>query len=244
MKAELSQKGFELDERDFFQDGFTEDELRALIGDRSVSGYFSYNSPSFRKMGLDRDELSDGQLLKMMIQELRSLKEKKKEFLKKYPQGQEIIEDKIKRITTPGQGEPHKFTKYQAGGPVGIRNALMMTPVGQQAIQQYAFGGQTTTGGGFTDKTYEERLKGERFLNPLGYKLTDIADTLEDKPPEDPYPYPYLYPKKNISTDDRNGEGQSQGYAQWGADYKDPFVDRRTGLTKEEFEHAKKKVLE
>ena len=71
MKAELSQKGFELDERDFFQDGFTEDELRALIGDRSVSGYFSYNSPSFRKMGLDRDELSDGQLLKMMIQEPR-----------------------------------------------------------------------------------------------------------------------------------------------------------------------------
>ena len=169
---------------------------------------------------------------------MRQLKEKKKEFLKKYPQGQEIIEDKIKRITTPGQGEPHKFTKYQAGGPVGIRNALMMTPVGQQAIQQYAFGGQTTTGGGFTDKTYEERLKGERFLNPLGYKLTDIADTLEDKPPEDPYPYPYLYPKKNISTDDRNGEGQSQGYAQWGADYKDPFVDRRTGLTKEEFEMA------
>ena len=71
MKAELSQKGVELDERDFFQDGFTEDELRALIGDRSVSGYFSYNSPSFRKMGLDRDELSDGQLLKMMIQEPR-----------------------------------------------------------------------------------------------------------------------------------------------------------------------------
>jgi len=70
VKAELSQKGVELDERDFFQDGFTE-ELRALIGDRSVSGYFSYNSPSFRKMGLDRDELSDGQLLKMMIQEPR-----------------------------------------------------------------------------------------------------------------------------------------------------------------------------
>ena len=62
MKAELSQKGIELDERDFFQDGFTEDELRALIGDRPVSGYFSYNSPSFRKMGLDRDQLADDQL--------------------------------------------------------------------------------------------------------------------------------------------------------------------------------------
>ena len=71
MKAELSQKGVDLDERDFFQDGFTEDELRALIGDRSVSVYFSYNSPSFRKMGLDRDKLSDDQLLTMMIQEPR-----------------------------------------------------------------------------------------------------------------------------------------------------------------------------
>ena len=71
MKAELSQKGIELDERDFFQDGFTEDELRALIGDRPVSGYFSYNSPSFRKMGLDRDQLADDQLLKMMVEEPR-----------------------------------------------------------------------------------------------------------------------------------------------------------------------------
>ncbi|MDP6514019.1 MAG: ArsC/Spx/MgsR family protein [SAR202 cluster bacterium] len=71
MKAELSQKGVELDERDFFQDGFTEDELRALIGERPVSGYFSYNSPSFRKMGLDRDQISDDQLLKMMVDEPR-----------------------------------------------------------------------------------------------------------------------------------------------------------------------------
>ncbi|MCH8310874.1 MAG: hypothetical protein IIB17_10335 [Chloroflexi bacterium] len=71
MKAELSQKGVELDERDFFQDGFSEEELRALIGDRPVSGYFSYNSPSFRKMGLDRDQLSDDQLLKMMVEEPR-----------------------------------------------------------------------------------------------------------------------------------------------------------------------------
>ena len=71
MKAELSQKGVELDERDFFQDGFSEEELRALIGDRPVSGYFSYNSPSFRKMGLDRDQLSNDQLLKMMVEEPR-----------------------------------------------------------------------------------------------------------------------------------------------------------------------------
>lgn len=71
MKAELSQKGVELDERDFFQDGFTEGELRALIGDRPVSTYFSYSSPSFRKMGLDRDQLSDNQLLKMMVEEPR-----------------------------------------------------------------------------------------------------------------------------------------------------------------------------
>ena len=71
MKAELSQKGIDLVERDFFQNGFTENELRALIGDRPVSGYFSYNSPSFRKMGLDRDRLSDDQLITMMVEEPR-----------------------------------------------------------------------------------------------------------------------------------------------------------------------------
>ena len=71
---ELSQKGVEIVERDFFQDVFTEEELGTLIGDRPVSEYFSFRSPSFRKMGLDKDQLSDDQLLKMMVEEPRLIR--------------------------------------------------------------------------------------------------------------------------------------------------------------------------
>ena len=71
MKAELSQNGVELDERDFFADPFTADELRQLIGDAPVADYFSWRSPSFRKLGLKRDEMSDDQMLALMAEEPR-----------------------------------------------------------------------------------------------------------------------------------------------------------------------------
>ena len=71
MKAELSQNGVELDERDFFADPFTADELRQLIGDAPVADYFSWRSPSFRKLGLKRDEMSEDQMLALMADEPR-----------------------------------------------------------------------------------------------------------------------------------------------------------------------------
>ena len=74
MKAELSQAGIEYDERDFFAEPFTADELRDTIGDRPVSDFFSWRSPSFRKMGLNRDELSDAKLLKLMVEEPRLIR--------------------------------------------------------------------------------------------------------------------------------------------------------------------------
>ncbi len=74
MKAELSQNGVELDERDFFAEPFTADELRQLIGDAPVSDYFSWRSPSFRKLGLKRDEMSDHQMLDLMADEPRLIR--------------------------------------------------------------------------------------------------------------------------------------------------------------------------
>ena len=74
MKAELSQAGIEFDERDFFAEPFTEDELRAVIGARPISDFFSWRSPSFRKMGLDRDGLSDDRLLRLMVAEPRLIR--------------------------------------------------------------------------------------------------------------------------------------------------------------------------
>ena len=74
MKAELSQGGIEFDERDFFAEPFTVDELREAVGPRPVSEFFSWRSPSFRKMGLNRDELSDDKLLKLMVKEPRLIR--------------------------------------------------------------------------------------------------------------------------------------------------------------------------
>ncbi len=74
MKAELSQGGVEFDERDFFAEPFTVDELRDVIGARPVSDFFSWRSPSFRKMGLDRDALSDDRLLELMVEEPRLIR--------------------------------------------------------------------------------------------------------------------------------------------------------------------------
>ena len=74
MKAELSQNGVELDERDFFAHPFTTDELRELIGDAPVSDYFSWRSPSFRKLGLKREDMSDDRMLELMAEEPRLIR--------------------------------------------------------------------------------------------------------------------------------------------------------------------------
>ena len=74
MKAELSQNGVELDERDFFANPFTAQELSDLLGDAPVADYFSWRSPSFRKLGLKRDEMSETQMLELMAEEPRLIR--------------------------------------------------------------------------------------------------------------------------------------------------------------------------
>lgn len=68
------QKGVELEERDFFQDRFSEDELRSLIGERPTQDVFSWNSPSFKRLGLKREDLGDDQLISMMLEEPRLIR--------------------------------------------------------------------------------------------------------------------------------------------------------------------------
>ena len=70
----LLQKGVELVERDFFQDRFSEDELRSLIGDTALAELFSWNSPSYKKLGLKREDLDDDQLISMMLEEPRLIR--------------------------------------------------------------------------------------------------------------------------------------------------------------------------
>lgn len=74
MKASLSQDGVELNERDFFKNNFTEDELRDLLGNTSPADVFSWRSPSARKLGLDRDTVTNDELIRLMLEEPRLIR--------------------------------------------------------------------------------------------------------------------------------------------------------------------------
>lgn len=66
------QEGVEVAERDFFKDGFTEAEIRelgALAG--GIGEIFARRSPSLKRMGLAGQELSDDDMVRLMLQEPR-----------------------------------------------------------------------------------------------------------------------------------------------------------------------------
>ena len=74
MRAWLHEKGVDVEERDFFQQRFSEDELRELFHDQKLSGVFSWNSPSFKALGLAPDGLNDETLLQLMLKEPRLIR--------------------------------------------------------------------------------------------------------------------------------------------------------------------------
>lgn len=74
MRAWLSQKGLEHELRDFFECRFSEAELLGLIGNHPVREFFSWASPSFRKLGVKRHDLDDDQLISLMINEPRLIR--------------------------------------------------------------------------------------------------------------------------------------------------------------------------
>lgn len=74
MKAWLSRTNADVEIRDFFDDPFTERELRALLGDSPPSQRFSWNSPSWRRLGLNRSDLSEDDLIQLMLSEPRLIR--------------------------------------------------------------------------------------------------------------------------------------------------------------------------
>jgi arsenate reductase-like glutaredoxin family protein len=73
--AWLSQRpDVEIDARDFFLDRFTEEEFRTLIGDQDPAEFFSWASPTFRKLEVERDSLDASELVRMMMQEPRLIR--------------------------------------------------------------------------------------------------------------------------------------------------------------------------
>ena len=63
-----------MEERDFFQDRFSEEELRQILQERKASEVFSWKSPSFKALGLSPDTLNDDDLIRLMLQEPRLIR--------------------------------------------------------------------------------------------------------------------------------------------------------------------------
>ena len=67
----LLQKGVEIQERDYFKEPFTEQEIRELAQSAGISQIFARRSPSLKKMGLADKDLSDGEMVALMLKEPR-----------------------------------------------------------------------------------------------------------------------------------------------------------------------------
>ena len=70
-KEFLSQRKIEFNERDFFKDKFSREEMVALLQERPASEMFNPRSPSVKSMGLDLAKLDNDKLIDLMLQEPR-----------------------------------------------------------------------------------------------------------------------------------------------------------------------------
>lgn len=68
------QKKVELTDRDFFKNPFTADEIKILLQGRKPDEMFSFRSPSFKQLSLDRAQLTDENLIELMIKEPRLIR--------------------------------------------------------------------------------------------------------------------------------------------------------------------------
>ena len=61
----------ELEERDFFKEPFSEDEIRELAASASMDQLFARRSPSLKQMGLADRDLSEAEIVALMLKEPR-----------------------------------------------------------------------------------------------------------------------------------------------------------------------------
>jgi arsenate reductase-like glutaredoxin family protein len=64
----------EINERDFFKNPFNQSEIDELLQGKPASEMFNFRSPSFKQLGLERDELSDKELIDLMLKEPRLIR--------------------------------------------------------------------------------------------------------------------------------------------------------------------------
>ena len=65
------QNNIAFNDRDFFKDRFSRSEIAELLQGKPAAEMFNFSSPSFKKLGLDRDSLSDDELVDLMLKEPR-----------------------------------------------------------------------------------------------------------------------------------------------------------------------------
>ena len=65
----LLQNGIEVSDRDFFKEALSETEIRELAAMVGTENIFARRSPSLKKLGLADKELSDDEMIDLMLQE-------------------------------------------------------------------------------------------------------------------------------------------------------------------------------
>ena len=70
-KEFLSQKDVEINERDFFKNPFSRTEIEELLHGRPATEMFNFRSPSFRKLGVEPEKLSNDDIIELMLKEPR-----------------------------------------------------------------------------------------------------------------------------------------------------------------------------
>ena len=61
-------------DRDFFKEPFTREEIKSLLQEQPAHEMFSFKSPSFKALELDRAKLKDDDLIDLMLREPRLIR--------------------------------------------------------------------------------------------------------------------------------------------------------------------------
>lgn len=70
----LNENSVAYTERDFFKNPLSMDELNILIDKQSPVNFFSWRSPSVKKMGIERHKVNEEQIKHLILQEPRLLR--------------------------------------------------------------------------------------------------------------------------------------------------------------------------
>ena len=74
MREFLLQRGVNFNEKEFFKEPLSAEQIHALSESASINQIFSWKSPSFKKMGLECNSFTDIELVDLMLKEPRLIR--------------------------------------------------------------------------------------------------------------------------------------------------------------------------